>query len=108
MADTGDNVHLTVEFSGGLEMLFSNRRKHSVSLPKISPKGTPVTIDFLVKYLCDHLMKDSRKDLFIMEDNVRPGILVLINDSDWELEGEADYEIQPNDNIMFVSTLHGG
>ena len=38
----------------------------------------------------------------------RPGILVLINDADWELEGEASYELQPNDNIVFVSTLHGG
>jgi len=38
----------------------------------------------------------------------RPGILVLINDADWELEGEETYEIQPRDNILFVSTLHGG
>lgn len=38
----------------------------------------------------------------------RPGILVLINDADWELEGEASYVLQPNDNILFVSTLHGG
>lgn len=38
----------------------------------------------------------------------RPGILVLINDADWELEGEASYALQPNDNVLFVSTLHGG
>jgi hypothetical protein len=38
----------------------------------------------------------------------RPGILVLINDADWELEGEASYALQPRDNILFVSTLHGG
>lgn len=38
----------------------------------------------------------------------RPGILVLVNDSDWELLGELDYEIQQNDNILFISTLHGG
>lgn len=38
----------------------------------------------------------------------RPGILVLINDADWELEGEEKYELQPGDNIVFVSTLHGG
>jgi ubiquitin related modifier 1 len=34
--------------------------------------------------------------------------LVLINDADWELEGEGQYRIQPADNIVFVSTLHGG
>lgn len=38
----------------------------------------------------------------------RPGILVLINDADWELEGEESYELQSGDNILFVSTLHGG
>ncbi len=41
-------------------------------------------------------------------DYSRPGILVLINDADWELEGEENYEIQAGDNILFVSTLHGG
>jgi len=38
----------------------------------------------------------------------RPGILVLINDADWELEGEGEYEMKIGDNIVFVSTLHGG
>jgi len=38
----------------------------------------------------------------------RPGILVLINDADWELEGEDQYELQTRDQIVFVSTLHGG
>ena len=38
----------------------------------------------------------------------RPGILVLINDSDWELEGEGSYQLQPGDEIVFISTLHGG
>lgn len=38
----------------------------------------------------------------------RPGILVLINDADWELEGEDKYEIEEGDNVLFVSTLHGG
>lgn len=38
----------------------------------------------------------------------RPGILVLINDADWELEGQDGYELQQHDNILFVSTLHGG
>jgi ubiquitin related modifier 1 len=38
----------------------------------------------------------------------RPGILVLINDTDWELEGEGDYVVQNDDEIVFISTLHGG
>lgn len=38
----------------------------------------------------------------------RPGILVLINEADWELEGEDGYELKNGDNVLFVSTLHGG
>lgn len=38
----------------------------------------------------------------------RPGILVLINDADWELEGEGAYQLKPGDEVLFVSTLHGG
>jgi len=38
----------------------------------------------------------------------RPGILVLINDADWELEGEGQYELKKDDHVLFVSTLHGG
>lgn len=40
--------------------------------------------------------------------NRRPGILVLINDVDWELEGKEDSIIKNNDSIGFISTLHGG
>jgi ubiquitin related modifier 1 len=38
----------------------------------------------------------------------RPGILVLINDTDWELEDEGKYILTDNDEIVFISTLHGG
>jgi ubiquitin related modifier 1 len=43
-----------------------------------------------------------------LESNRRPGILVLINDADWELEGQDAYELQAGDEVVFVSTLHGG
>lgn len=38
----------------------------------------------------------------------RSGILVLINGADWELEGELEYVLQDRDEIVFISTLHGG
>ncbi|KAK4241459.1 ubiquitin-related modifier 1 [Achaetomium macrosporum] len=110
MSDVTDatTVPITVDFSGGLEMLFDNQRRHSVSLPAVDNEGRPATIGFLIDYLCKNLMKDPRVDLFVLDKHIRPGILVLINDADWELEGEEAYEIQPHDNILFVSTLHGG
>ncbi|KAF2216594.1 hypothetical protein CERZMDRAFT_56250 [Cercospora zeae-maydis SCOH1-5] len=105
MAET---IDLTVEFTGGLELLFSDQRQHKISLPARDARGQPATVASLIKWLCDNLMKDPRKDMFVLDDTVRPGVLVLINDSDWELEGEEKYEVQPRDNIVFVSTLHGG
>ncbi|GAB1315015.1 Ubiquitin-related modifier 1 [Madurella fahalii] len=101
-------IPITVDFSGGLEMLFSNQRRHDLSLPATDSSGKPANIAFLVDHLCKTLMKDPRTELFVLDNHIRPGILVLINDADWELEGEEAYEIQPRDNILFVSTLHGG
>jgi ubiquitin related modifier 1 len=50
----------------------------------------------------------ERPELFMQADNVRPGILVLINDADWELCGGIDYQVQRKDTLCFISTLHGG
>lgn len=103
-----DTIPLIVEFTGGLELLFANQRKHVLQLPIRNEAGNAADMGFLVRYLCSHLMKDSRKEMFVVDEAVRPGILVLINDADWELEGEERYELQKGDNILFVSTLHGG
>ncbi|UPX17327.1 Ubiquitin- modifier 1 [Ascochyta rabiei] len=101
-------LSVEVEFSGGLELLFANQKKHSLSIPSRNDCGEPSNVAFLVTYLCDKVMKDPRKDMFVLDGTVRPGILVLINEADWELEGEDQYELQKGDHIMFVSTLHGG
>lgn len=101
-------LSIVVEFTGGLEMLFSDQRRLALSIPATNEEGQPATIADLIHHLCERTMKDARKELFVLEDHLRPGILVLINDADWELEGEEAYEIQAGDNILFVSTLHGG
>ncbi|CAH8383757.1 unnamed protein product [Eruca vesicaria subsp. sativa] len=38
----------------------------------------------------------------------RPGVLVLVNDCDWELSGQLETTIEEKDVIVFISTLHGG
>lgn len=102
---SGDSSDLSilVEFSGGAELLFGNTKK----LPLVLPTSTDWTIKKLIAFLRDNHLKE-RAELFVHGDTVRPGILVLINDTDWELLGDKDYVIQPNDNILFISTLHGG
>ncbi|EEH16880.1 hypothetical protein PABG_06967 [Paracoccidioides brasiliensis Pb03] len=102
-------LNITVEFTGGLESLFSNKRKHTLSVPATTAvTGEPTTISSLVHHLVENVMQDQRRELFVLDGAIRPGILVLINDADWELEGEEKYRIQQGDNILFVSTLHGG
>ena len=54
------------------------------------------------------MLNESVTDQFFSKTNRRPGILVLINDADWELEGQDAYELQAGDEVVFVSTLHGG
>ncbi|MCJ1330689.1 Ubiquitin- modifier 1 [Thelotrema lepadinum] len=103
-----ETIDISVEFTGGLELLFGNVRKHKLAMPTSDSEGQRSNVNFLIQHLCDKYMKDPRRDMFLMNGTVRPGILVLINDADWELEGEGSYEIQNGDDILFVSTLHGG
>ncbi|KAF8978555.1 ubiquitin-related modifier 1 [Cyathus striatus] len=116
------SISLNLEFGGGLELLFSNKRSHQISIPAIVPKDNhtpkpdapvaahnskPADVTFLIHWMKDNLLQE-RVELFMENDTVRPGILVLINDTDWELEGEGDYLLKDGDEIVFISTLHGG
>ncbi|KIK41311.1 hypothetical protein CY34DRAFT_85646 [Suillus luteus UH-Slu-Lm8-n1] len=109
-------------FSGGLELLFGNERNQSVLIPPFVPSDnsthsspdTPSTgetkaadLEYLIYHLRDHVLKE-RPELFMENGTIRPGILVLINNTDWELEGEGSYQLCNNDEIVFISTLHGG
>ncbi|XP_068409340.1 ubiquitin-related modifier 1 isoform X1 [Eschrichtius robustus] len=114
-------LSVEVEFGGGAELLFDGVKKHQVTLPG---QEEPWDIRNLLVWIKKNLLKE-RPELFIQGDSVRPGILVLINDADWELLvstsgdslpstapltalGELDYQLQDQDSILFISTLHGG
>lgn len=51
-------------------MLFSNERKHKISLPVTDEHGAISNIAYLIRYICQNLMKDSRKELFVLDDSV--------------------------------------
>ncbi|XP_012378590.2 ubiquitin-related modifier 1 [Dasypus novemcinctus] len=97
-------LSVEVEFGGGAELLFDGIKKHQVILPE---QEEPWDIRNLLVWIKKNLLKE-RPELFIQGDSVRPGILVLINDADWELLGELDYQLQDQDSVLFISTLHGG
>lgn len=51
-------------------MLFSDNRTHKVQVPARDADGAPATVAFLVRYLCEHVMKDPRRELFVLDDHV--------------------------------------
>ena len=61
---------LLIRYSGGLEMLFSNKRKHKISIPVVEANGSPSTIAFLITWLCENLVDDPRKEMFVVDDSV--------------------------------------
>lgn len=65
------------------------------------------TVTDLIEYMRKNCLKE-KEEMFVQGDTVRPGIIVMINDTDWELEGTGAYELQEKDVVAFISTLHGG
>ena len=108
-------VGVSIELSGGLEALFGGAKRFAVTVPPPPPTAAadadhpppPVTMRHALAWVRDHLLQE-RPELFMAGDSVRPGILVLVNDADWELEGALAYELQDGDAVAFISTLHGG
>ena len=80
-----------------------------------------VTMRDLLVFLRAHYVRD-RPELFFASGvvggggsgggaadvGVRPGVLVLVNDCDWELEGTLACSLRDGDVVAFISTLHGG
>ncbi|KAG0723415.1 Ubiquitin-related modifier 1 [Chionoecetes opilio] len=85
-------MKVNLEFRGGAELLVNNKSHHSVDLD-----GSKWTIGGLLDWIKTNLLQE-RPELFLQGSSVRPGILVLVNDADWELLGEMDYALQEDDN----------
>ncbi|CDO65183.1 ubiquitin-related modifier 1, putative [Plasmodium reichenowi] len=120
-----------LKFLGGLESYLANKSKNYVSLEIESEE---FNFENLIAYIRNHIIVD-RKDVFsdfVMSDGnikscnvmiddkeysnynlndkgkIKPGIIVLINEYDWEILDTYTYKIKNNDKICFLSTLHGG
>lgn|SRR6218665_28068 len=95
---------ITIEFGGGAELLFDRIKRHKVTLPD---NDRTWSMRSLLAWMRDNMVRE-RPELFLQGETVRPGILVLVNDTDWELCGELDGVVADGDTILFISTLHGG
>ena len=94
---------MRIEVGGGLELLCGKQRDHVYE--NIDCDRTSVSV--LLDWMCVHVIQE-RVELFCEGNKVRPGILVLVNDVDWELCGGTDCLLHDGDQVVFLSTLHGG
>ena len=51
-------------------MLFSDERTHKLMVPAKDSKGDAVNVGWLVNYLCEEIMKDNRKEMFVLDGHV--------------------------------------
>ncbi|KAJ1719595.1 Ubiquitin- modifier 1 [Coemansia erecta] len=108
---------VTLRFVSGAELLIkdefraqSNKKSGDLEFKHEVPAGTeeaPLRMKELIEHVRDNLVKGD-KDQFYKDGKLRPGILVIINGSDWEVEDGPEYKVQADDVIEFISTLHGG
>ncbi|KAF3782386.1 Ubiquitin-related modifier 1-like protein 2, partial [Nymphaea thermarum] len=92
--------------SGGLELLCASVKKHHVDV-NLKTGEDQLTMRDLLSWVRSNVIK-QRPEMFMKGETVRPGILVLINDCDWELSGQLDASLSEKDEVVFISTLHGG
>lgn len=79
---SSSSVHLLTR-SGGLESVFNGDKQRVFDVPSSSSIAT-TTVGAVVA-VAAAAADPARCDLFATGGRVRPGVLVLVNDVDWEL-----------------------
>ena len=98
-------MKVNIEFSGGLELMFESKKKIELNFEE--SKEAEIQLRDVIEELRKSHLKE-KEEMFVQGGTVRPGIIVLVNDTDWELLDADEYKVQPNDTVSFISTLHGG
>ena len=70
--------------SGGLESVFNGDKARSFDVPTSAGAPSTTTVGAVVAAAAA-AADPARADLFATGGRVRPGVLVLVNDTDWEL-----------------------
>lgn len=101
-------IKVKADFSGGLDLVFDGKTEITL----VVPQGT--TVEKLIELLSTQ-HANSKRDMFTLNNKMyllaywsRPGILVLVNEVDWELADKENCVLEAGDKVSFISTLHGG
>jgi ubiquitin related modifier 1 len=84
-------MRVTAELAGGLHLLFSNQKELALELAP-GADGRVLLRAVIAELRAAHLKEHA--ELFAQGEGVRPGILVLLNEVDWELVGALDAELK--------------
>ena len=85
-------MKINVEFSGGLELMFENKKSRELNLKLPDDASETLKLEDVIEELRKNHLKE-KEELFIQAGTVRPGIIVLVNDTDWELLDNEKYEM---------------
>lgn len=86
--------------------MFEGKRRIELELPT-TEDGKNWTMERLIDELKRRHLRE-KEEMFVQGTSVRPGIIVLVNDTDWELLDTTRYTLESGDSVAFISTLHGG
>lgn len=87
--------------------MFDGKKKIDLDLTQAEGSNSSWTMEKLIDELKRKHLKE-KEEMFVQGTSVRPGIIVLINDTDWELLETTRYVVESGDSVAFISTLHGG
>ena len=100
-------MKIRLEFGGGLHLLAGDVKVRDLDLPPREGTDSQWRMKELLPWIRDNIIL-VKHELFMRDESLRPGILALINDVDWEICGGAEAPVTDGDDVVFVSTLHGG
>lgn len=87
--------------------MFDGKKRIDLDLRQAEGSDSSWTMEKLIDELKRKHLKE-KEEMFVQGTSVRPGIIVLINDTDWELLETTRYVVESGDSVAFISTLHGG
>ncbi|KAJ2491042.1 Ubiquitin- modifier 1 [Coemansia sp. RSA 2050] len=102
------SLHVITKFSGGMELLIKDKKQGLDHVFEVNTKAEPINMKDLLKYVGETQVVEGKQSAFSEDGTIRPGIMVIINECDWEVMGELEYVLQNDDEVEFISTLHGG
>ncbi|KAJ2866698.1 Ubiquitin- modifier 1 [Coemansia aciculifera] len=106
--DKKSYLRIRTKYTSGMELLIRDKETALDHVFEINVKTEPMNMKDLIKYVGETLVLDGKQSAFSREESICPGIMVIINECDWEVMDDLEYVLQDGDVVEFISTLHGG